>query len=182
MHLNPNWIYIRFCFMYSDPRKQINRSRRKKLQCFSTFRDQILDSPGSGIFSVRIRNTEFYLRFVYVSFHVSTVQIWIGCFFYLQNLRETEVLDHMRDKHPIDYEDLGNWEEAFTEPESAVRWVFLYNVKTAYVRTFSSMYRYFSVCRFYFSYAWISQNLTCRIRAPVWHIANLYWLPVSVIP
>jgi hypothetical protein len=51
-------------------------------------------------------------------FFVSTDLNWM--YFYLQNLRETEVLDHMRDKHPIDYEDLGNWEEAFTEPESAV--------------------------------------------------------------
>ena len=34
-----------------------------------------------------------------------------------QNLREADVLDHMRDKHPIDYEDLQTWAEAFREPE-----------------------------------------------------------------
>jgi hypothetical protein len=39
----------------------------------------------------------------------------------VQNLREADVLEHMREKHPIDFEDLQSWTEAFTEPEDAVR-------------------------------------------------------------
>jgi len=175
--------------MYSDPRKQINRSRRKNFPCFSTFCDQIqgldpdLDSPGSGIFSVRIRNTDCYLRFVYVSFHVSTDLNWM--FFLLTESPGDRSIGPYERQAPYWLWGSGKLGRSLHGAgKCGTLSYFFITLKLSMFVHFlvSSLYRYFSVFRFSSSSAWISKSQTCRVRAPVpWHIANLSGLPISDI-